>query len=137
MFVFSLPPYAKYNTIYLLSLNIFVKACKLSPLILSIREVVIRGPKVNKRPYWFRRECKKKGVIKASPYAECYSLSSLFLTIVAAGFTGLMIVLTFIVAGIKMATCGGAHGVMVIVVGSEHGDTSSNPRRDWLHSTWH
>ena len=33
-----------------------------------------------KRPYWFRCECKKKGVIKASPYAECYSLSSLFLT---------------------------------------------------------
>ena len=28
-------------------------------------------------------ECKKKGVIKASLYAECYSLSSLFLTMVA------------------------------------------------------
>ena len=28
-------------------------------------------------------EGKKKGVIKASPYAECYSLSSLFLTMVA------------------------------------------------------
>ena len=27
-------------------------------------------------------ECKKKGVIKASPYAECYNLSSLFLTMV-------------------------------------------------------
>ena len=29
----------------------------------------------------------------------------------------------------------GAHGVMVIVIGNEHGDTSSNPRRDWLHFT--
>ena len=28
---------------------------------------------------------------------------------------------------------GGARGVMVIVVGNEHGDTSSNPGRDWLH----
>ena len=26
--------------------------------------------------------------------------------------------------------CGGARGVMVIVVGNEHGDTSSNPGRD-------
>ena len=26
-------------------------------------------------------------------------------------------------------------GVMVIVVGNEHGDTSSNPGRDWLHLT--
>ena len=26
--------------------------------------------------------------------------------------------------------CGGAHGVMVIVVGIEHDDTSSNPGRD-------
>ena len=30
---------------------------------------------------------------------------------------------------------GGARGVMVIVVGNEHGDTSSNPGRDWLHFT--
>ena len=30
---------------------------------------------------------------------------------------------------------GGAHGVMVIVVGNGHGDTSSNPGRDWLHCT--
>ena len=28
---------------------------------------------------------------------------------------------------------GGALGVMVIVVGNGHGDTSSNPARDWLH----
>ena len=30
---------------------------------------------------------------------------------------------------------GGARGVIVIVVGNEHGDTSSNPGRDWLHFT--
>ena len=30
---------------------------------------------------------------------------------------------------------GGARGVMVIIVGNEHGDTSSNPGRDWLHFT--
>ena len=28
---------------------------------------------------------------------------------------------------------GGACGVVVIVVGNGHGDTSSNPGRDWLH----
>ena len=30
---------------------------------------------------------------------------------------------------------GGARGVMVIVVGNGHGDTSSNPGHDWLHFT--
>ena len=30
---------------------------------------------------------------------------------------------------------GGARGVMVIVVGNEHGDTSSNPGQGWLHFT--
>ena len=30
---------------------------------------------------------------------------------------------------------GGARGVMVIVVGIGHDDTSSNPWRDWLHFT--
>ena len=30
---------------------------------------------------------------------------------------------------------GGARGVVVIVVGNGHGDTSSNPGPDWLHST--
>ena len=30
---------------------------------------------------------------------------------------------------------GGARGVMVIVEGIGHGDTSSNPGRDWLHFT--
>ena len=28
---------------------------------------------------------------------------------------------------------GGARGVMVIVIENGHGDTSSNPGRDWLH----
>ena len=28
---------------------------------------------------------------------------------------------------------GGARGVMVIVIGCGHGDTSSNPGPDWLH----
>ena len=30
---------------------------------------------------------------------------------------------------------GGARGVMVIVVGNGHDDTSSNPSRDWLYFT--
>ena len=30
---------------------------------------------------------------------------------------------------------GGAHGVMVIIIGNGHGDTSSNPERDWLYFT--
>ena len=30
---------------------------------------------------------------------------------------------------------GGARGVMVIIVGNEHGNSSSNPGRDWLHFT--
>ena len=30
---------------------------------------------------------------------------------------------------------GGARGVIVIVVGNGHGDTSSNPGRDWLPFT--
>ena len=32
-------------------------------------------------------------------------------------------------------TPGGARGVVVIVVGNGHGDTSSNLGRDWLHFT--
>ena len=32
-------------------------------------------------------------------------------------------------------TTGGARGVVVIVVGNGHGNTSSNPGRDWLHFT--
>ena len=30
---------------------------------------------------------------------------------------------------------GGARGVIAIVVGNGHGDTNSNPGRDWLHFT--
>ena len=33
------------------------------------------------------------------------------------------------------SNCGGAHDVMVIVVGNGHDKTSSNPGRDWLHFT--
>ena len=27
----------------------------------------------------------------------------------------------------------GAHGVMVIIIGNEHGNMSSNPGQDWMH----
>ena len=37
----------------------------------------------------------------------------------------------------QITITGGAGGVMVIVVGNGHGDTSSNPGRDWLHFTLH
>ena len=36
---------------------------------------------------------------------------------------------------IKQTETGGAHGVMVIVVGNGHGDSSSNLGREWLHFT--
>ena len=36
---------------------------------------------------------------------------------------------------VKVVSSWGARGVMVIVVGSGHGDTSSNPGRDWLQYT--
>ena len=40
------------------------------------------------------------------------------------------------ITGVKLLLLyGGAHGVMVIVVGNGHSDTSSNPGRDWLHFT--
>ena len=35
----------------------------------------------------------------------------------------------------SLQPCGGARGVMVITIGNGHGDTSSNPGRDWLHFT--
>ena len=35
----------------------------------------------------------------------------------------------------KHIVLGDACGVMVIVGGNGHGDTSSNPGRDWLHFT--
>ena len=37
--------------------------------------------------------------------------------------------------GINHIVSGGARGVMVIVVGNGHGDTSSNPGQDWFHFT--
>ena len=39
------------------------------------------------------------------------------------------------VLGGACGVLGGARGVVVIAVGNEHGDTSSNPGRDWLHFT--
>ena len=36
---------------------------------------------------------------------------------------------------ISLMSCGGARGVMVIVVGNGHGEPSSNSGRDWLHFT--
>ena len=38
-------------------------------------------------------------------------------------------------SGITGTSFGGARGVMVIIVGNGHDDTSSNPGRDWLHFT--
>ena len=35
-------------------------------------------------------------------------------------------------AVIREYLSGGARGVIVIVLGNEHGDTSSNPGRDWF-----
>ena len=34
---------------------------------------------------------------------------------------------------LQISTKRGARGVMVIVVGNGHGDSSSNPGREWLH----
>ena len=36
---------------------------------------------------------------------------------------------------LRSLSLGGARGAIVIVVGNEHGNTSSNPGRDWLHFT--
>ena len=35
----------------------------------------------------------------------------------------------------KVRSLGGARDVMVIVIGNEHGDSCSNPGREWLHFT--
>ena len=47
--------------------------------------------------------------------------------------------INFFIASTKINqyNCGGACGVMVTVGGNGHGDTCSNPRRDWLHFTEH
>ena len=44
------------------------------------------------------------------------------------------IFVTFQQNGHKLLS-GGARGVMVIIAGNGHGNTSSNPGRDWLHFT--
>ena len=61
-----------------------VKACKLPPLILLRKVVVFLGSEVNRWPYWFMWECEKDGCKKASLYTECYSLSSLYSTLIIA-----------------------------------------------------
>ena len=43
--------------------------------------------------------------------------------------------ITIVVVNIIDDIYGGARGVMVIVAGYGHGDTSSNPGPDWLHFT--
>ena len=53
-------------------------------------------------------------------------------------FLGLIRVMSGDKANMRMIiviVIGGARGVMVIVVGNGHDDTSSNPGRDWLHFT--
>ena len=56
-------------------------------------------------------------------------------------YTILMIILMLVVISMKegmlniMVIRGGARGVMVIVTGYGHGDTSSIPGQDWLHFT--
>ena len=60
-----------------------VKTGKWPPLILSRKGSVLLGPDENKRPHWFMWECKKDGCKKVSLYAECDTLSSLYLTMVA------------------------------------------------------
>ena len=42
---------------------------------------------------------------------------------------------TLTLLAINAFLSGGARGVMVIIAGNVHGDTSSNPGRDWLHFT--
>ena len=37
--------------------------------------------------------------------------------------------------GLIHKNIGGAHGVMFIMVGNGHRDTSSNPWQEWLHFT--
>ena len=41
----------------------------------------------------------------------------------------------FELINVSTLVIGGACGVMVIVVGNGHGDSGSNPGREWLHFT--
>ena len=40
------------------------------------KRVVIRGPEVNKRPYWFMWKCEKDGYKKASPETVAEKIGS-------------------------------------------------------------
>ena len=51
-------------------------------------------------------------------YVSVYTITSVVVVVVVVGGGG-----------------GSVRGVMVIVVGNGHGDTSSNPGPDWLHFT--
>ena len=44
------------------------------------KRVSFSRTRINRWPYWFMWECEKDGCKKASPYAECCTLSSLYLT---------------------------------------------------------
>ena len=50
-------------------------------------------------------------------------------------YTGARSVMVIVEVSMVKWFCGGARGVMVIVIGNGHGDTSSKPGRDWLHFT--
>ena len=60
-----------------------------------------------------------------------FNISTLFFLICPAEIGVRLIHGLFWFYGIS--TFGGTHGVIVIVVGNGHGDSSSNPGRDWLH----
>ena len=80
-----------------------VKPCKWPPLILPRKGKVFLGPEVNKRPYWLMWKSKKKGVIMVSPYAECYSLSSLFLSYIILVIEIRLCVLSFNITDMYIA----------------------------------
>ena len=63
--------FLSYCGYYLLTSYLGLRDEQLSLLILLRREGIMGWQEVNKRPYWFMCECKKKGVRKASPYAGC------------------------------------------------------------------
>ena len=63
-----------------------------------------------------------------------FSSASLIQDLILFIFSALMFLKTNIVEA-YITIGGGAHGVVVIVVGNGLGDTSSNPGRDWLHFT--
>ena len=75
---------------------------------------------------------------------HCFSrtINDFFLKYLAKPFAVSMVGYMFAFQEILRSSCRlvtisrrGARGVVVIVVGIGHGDTSSNPGRDWLHFT--